>query len=276
MKVSRLFEIIRHPKQIPGILRWRWRHHTQPIRAFCGKQYREIYRCFYQLPTVPLAGLVPSQIRFSDLIMDHMCMPPHDANHDDATPVLSVIRHLNPKVVLELGTAYGNLTANICKLSDAHVFTVNALPEHITGEIFTFALDKEEIGCVYRKYGYQNRVTQIYANTLELDLIKYFTRPCVDLAVLDACHDTSYVMNDFIKLLPVLNNGAVAFFHDTHPSMKEHLAGSYFACMKLRRMGFDICHIENTWWGIWKNKIAGTSAAISPASLHASRVSLKS
>jgi hypothetical protein len=33
--------------------------------------------------------------------------------------------------------------------------------------------------------------------------------------------------------------------------MRAHLGGSYIACMKLRRQGFDIRHLTGTWWAVW-------------------------
>ncbi|HMO34619.1 MAG TPA: class I SAM-dependent methyltransferase, partial [Gemmatales bacterium] len=150
------------------------------------------------------------------------------------------------------GTAHGNTTANICKQSpSAMVYSVNALPEQISGEIITFALTRNEIGRVYRQLGYSHRVQQIYANTLDLNLADYLQPATVDFAIVDACHDTPFVINDFCKLVPFMRTGGIILLHDTHPSMEEHLLGSYRACMYLRQKGYDIRHIQNTWWGYW-------------------------
>jgi predicted O-methyltransferase YrrM len=176
--------------------------------------------------------------------------------HDDIGALLRIVKTLNPKIVLELGTAYGNTTANICQISEAKIFTVNALPEQISGNVTTFALTKETIGSIYRQYGFQNRVIQIYENTLNLNLNSYFKTPCVDLAIVDACHDTEYVINDFIKVLPSLKDKAIVLLHDTHPSMAGHLKGSYKACMNLRKQGFKIKHIKDTWWAIWQKGVS--------------------
>jgi len=214
---------------------------------------------FSQLPSVNLDSIAPPLVEPLDPILDQVSLPPpyvdpqtHD--HDDVTPLMRIARHLDPKIILELGTACGNTVANLCKLCQARVITVNALPEHLSGKFVTYALTKDEIGNVYRRYGFENRVTQVYANTLDLDLTDHLARPCIDLAIIDACHDTSYVINDFFKVLPVLNNSATVLLHDTHPSMEDHLVGSYVACMKLRRKGFDIRHIRDTWWAIWERK----------------------
>ena len=75
--------------------------------------------------------------------------------------------------------------------------------------------------------------------------------PASALAVIDACHDTMYVVNDFEKVRPFMRPDGMIFLHDTHPSLAKHLHGSYLACMKLRQQGYDIRHLTNTWWGLW-------------------------
>jgi len=131
------------------------------------------------------------------------------------------------------------------------VYTVNALGEEQTGAYVTYVLDRADIGRVYRRYGFADRVVQIYSNTLTVELGRYLARDSVDLAIIDACHDTEYVINDFHKTAPLVRAGGVILLHDTHPSMRAHLGSSYIACMKLRRRGFDIRHLTGTWWAVW-------------------------
>jgi len=175
-------------------------------------------------------------------------MPPYVGpdTHDDLAALMQIVKAIGPKLVLEVGTGRGATVANICNNSDARVMTVNALPEQISGDVITYTLTKDEIGSVYRAHGFENRVTQIYANTMSIDFAKYFQKPHVDLAIIDACHDEAFVLNDFRKVLRTLAPGATVLLHDTHPSMEGHLAGSYKACVALRRKGFDIKHIRNT------------------------------
>ncbi len=231
----------------------------------------------YKLPTIHLQDLGADAGLITPPITEFLCLPPYFEgvnrrsepesaarageadpllatlnDHDDAGPLLALICHFAPKVVLELGTAQGATVANICAVSDAHVYTVNALPEQIDGNLITFALTKTEIGEVYRKYGYADRVTQIYENTWELDLLQYIPPGSVDFAVIDACHDVDFVINDFHCVLPLLHDRSVVLFHDVHPSMSDHLLDSYIACMCLRREGFNIQHLDGTWWGVWQ------------------------
>ena len=210
---------------------------------------------FYGLPEIQLEELTGTAAQPSEPpILEHACLPPHfgPCDHDDLGPFLAVLTSHSPRLVLELGTAYGNLTANICRYCpDAAVYSVNALADQQTGQVTTYSLSPEDIGMVYRRYGYADRVVQIFSNTLSLNLGSYLEEAVVDLAIIDACHDTDYVLNDFHKVRKFMRPGGIVLLHDTHPSLYEHLVGSYLACMKLRQRGYDIRHLSNTWWAVW-------------------------
>jgi predicted O-methyltransferase YrrM len=222
----------------------------------------------YRLPTVHLEDLVGMRVTSVDPILDDVCMPPYfGAEHDDFTPLVTIARWLRPRLVLELGTAHGNTVANLCReIDDCRVYTVDAPAEMQSGVLTTYKLKVEEIGRVYRDRGYGSRVVQILRNTLELDLSEYLQPTSVDLAIIDACHDTAYVLNDFSKVEPYVRPGGVVLFHDTHPSMSAHLGGSYRACLFLRRKGFDVRHIANTWWAFWSRGSAAPLEQDAPVS----------
>jgi hypothetical protein len=209
----------------------------------------------HALPEVELGALLGRAVEIAPPILEQACMPPHywKTDHDDFTPLMKLARALAPKVIVELGTAYGNTTANLCQnCPGARVFTVNAPLDLMTGVVTTFKLTREDIGSVYRQHGYGERVTQIFANTLDLDLAPHLRGEKIGLGIVDACHDIEYVINDFLKLLPHMAPGGIMLLHDTHPSMEDHLRGSYVAGMKLREQGHDIRHLRDTWWGIWR------------------------
>jgi Methyltransferase domain len=216
---------------------------------------RRYLQAFFDLPNFPLGKVFGGPARELSPVLEECFLPPYlgPKDHDDFEPLMRIVRSLDPSVVVELGTAFGNTVANICNVcKGAKIYTVNALPEHQTGSLVTCELTVDEIGRVYRARGFGERVVQIYENTLSLDLAKYFDGPVVDLAIIDACHDTNYVINDFVKVRDFVRPGGVVLFHDTHPSMVGHLEGSYVACMKLRSRGFDIRHIRGTWWAAWQ------------------------
>ncbi len=224
------------------------------VRAF--ERFRwSVLRLFFRLPTITLAEIVgTASCALEEVILDDICLPPFygSATHDDYTPLMTIVNVKKPALVVELGTAQGNLTANICRQApNASVVTVNAPVEEQTGQIITFTLTRGQIGAVYRNHGFQGRVKQIYTNTRTLDLGQYVKPGSVDIAIVDACHDREYVLNDFHKVKSYVREGGIVLLHDTHPDMRWHLAGSYSACMLLRAIGYDLRHLKDTWWGVW-------------------------
>ncbi|MBZ5567114.1 MAG: class I SAM-dependent methyltransferase [Acidobacteriia bacterium] len=208
----------------------------------------------FALLSVSVSSLAGKQRSNMQPILDDICLPPFMATSDcdDFEALMRIVAVRRPKLVLELGTAHGNTVANICRACpEARVVTVNALPEQLSGKSTTYDLSKDEIGRVYRQYGFADRVVQVWANTMQLDLSPYLPHSTVDLAIVDACHDCEYVINDFHKVIPYVRPGGMVLLHDTHPSLSAHLWSSYKACMTLRRLGFNICHIQDTWWGVW-------------------------
>lgn len=212
-------------------------------------------KALYGLPEVSLAPKADG-MEVTEPITEQMCMPPYyyDTSHDDFSPLMKLAKSLDPKVIVELGTAHGNTTANLAlNCPRAHIYTVNAPLDLMTGSSTTYSLSRDEIGAVFRNAGFGDRVTQIFANTLSLDMSQSL-KPGekIDLGIVDACHDEDYVINDFLKLLPFMSDDGVMLLHDTDKKMEGHLRGSYMACMKLRRRGHDIRHLQDTWWGVWR------------------------
>ena len=222
------------------------------------RAHRKLTRYSAKLPTVKLEALAPGEVSIDAPILEDICLPPYlgPKDHDDYAPLMRIVKSRQPDVVLELGTAHGNSAANICKHAPrARVYTVNAPVEEQTGVVTTYDLTREEIGRVYRAHGFADRVVQIFENTLNLDLSRHLAGPVIDLAVIDACHDFEYVINDFTKVRPFVKPGGVVLFHDTAASpTPSHLDGSYRACLALREQGYDIRRIEGTWWGVWVNE----------------------
>lgn len=239
-------------------IKYRWHHYSDEIRI-------DLLKLRYKLPMVDITDLVQGNYQIPSPILEDVCLPPYfigTHDHDDFHPMMKIILAVNPKILVELGTAHGNTVANICQACpESKVYTVNAPAVEQTGKIVTYSLQPTEIGRVYQKYGYTSQVTQILKNTLELDLSEYLPLGSVDLAIIDACHDTDYVVNDFFKVLPFMSTKGVILLHDTHPSMKGHLIGSYVACMQLRKKGYKIRYVSGTWWGIWYNDESFTDTA---------------
>lgn len=136
----------------------------------------------------------------------------------------------------------------------------------------TYSLTNDEIGKVYRTQGFSQRIVQVYEDTkrMDLKLKNLISEKSVDFAIVDACHDSDYVLSDFLKIRPFMAPGSIVMLHDTHPSMEKHYIDSYIACMYLRKIGHNVKYIQNTSWAIWfdndgtvsKSKIKQISSSI--------------
>jgi len=220
-----------------------------------GKLKWRVLSELFRLPAVSIDSVTHvTRDDIDELILDDVCMPPFaGADHDDLGSALRIAKGLSPVLICEIGTAHGNLTANVLRnCAAATVVTVNAPRDLQSGVLVTYELTEDEIGRVYRRHGYAGRVRQLIVNSLELDLRSHVNGAGLDLAIVDGCHDTAFVLNDFDKVRSFVRPGGAVLFHDTHPSQEGHLAGSYRACLLLRRRGFDVKWIEGTWWGYWQ------------------------
>jgi hypothetical protein len=225
-------------------------------------------RTFLALPEIRLDQLAPPAADVVTPIPDDICLPPYlgPRDHDDFNPLMRIAKHIQPRVVFEFGTAYGNTIANLCRqCPDAVIYTLNAPADVQTGDSVTYSLPAADIGRVYRAHGFAHRVTQIFENSLTADLRRWLPGPVVDLGIIDACHDFEYVLSDFAKLHPYVSDRGIVLFHDTDASMAGHLEGSYRACARLRRQRFDIRHIDGTWWAIWMRDWNRHLSAVSAA-----------
>lgn len=232
-------------RAVPVMARKRWAREK--------RRWQQIYlRAFHSLPPISLPALLGDRVpALLPAIEDDICMNPYLEQKalDDYTPLMSVASAVQPKVIVELGTAFGNAVANLARHAPAaRIYTVNALPE--MHDMAAFKLSVGEIGRVYRKHGLESNVTLILENTRSLDLSRHLEGKTIDLAVIDASHESDAVLNDFEKIIPFMSRSGIVFFHDTHPSGEAHLSGSYTACMRLRSRGYDIRHLPGSWWGV--------------------------
>lgn len=228
------------------------------LRTFARRVLRRPVRDAH-LPEININSIAPGLFDPIPPILDDICMPPYFNKgcflQNDFGVLIRLLRYHQPTTVFEFGTAHGNTTANVCQVTSAHVYTLNALPEQISGESVTFTLSRDEIGRVYRAAGYADRVTQIYEDTMEFVPSRVLREGQIDFCIIDACHDTEFVLHDFLNIEPYISPGGTVVLHDTHPSRAAHLQGSYDACVSLRQKGFNILHIEDCWWGYWKKPV---------------------
>lgn len=240
----------------PALCGRTWRFARHRLRAALTRARIAWYWRALALPETTVAEFTSREAAArTPPIMEDICLPPYHGptDHDDYSPLAAIALTVAPHVAVEIGTAHGNLTANLCALcQDVLVYTVNAPAELQSGHNVTYYLDADAIGRVYRHHGFAPRVRQILCNSLDLELGSHLRSQAVDLAIIDGCHDVEFVLSDFQKIEPHLRPGGVVLLHDTAPTLAGHLAESYLACMLLRRRGFDVRYLVGTWWAVWR------------------------
>lgn len=180
----------------------------------------------------------------------------NDRRIKDAEVICSACINSDPKIILEIGTSKGRMTSLIAKnAEDSTVFTVNIPPEEILkgGKYTTHAIDKEEIGIIYKEKKLNN-ITQIFANTAnwEPDFGP------IDVAFIDGSHDSSFVYNDTIKVLKNCRKGSIIMWHDFNPHLRSVYPWISDVCKGINRLYKErylkgkILHLQDSWVGLYK------------------------
>lgn len=145
--------------------------------------------------------------------------------HGNVTPfellcLCMMIKAFAPKQVLELGTFNGNTTLQIAaNLETGASITTLDLP---LGEAPAEGNDEHDAKLIhaavrerprYLSSPYEDRVRQVYANSLEVDFATLTARPA-DFIFIDAGHSDECVRNDTEKSLKILAEGGCIVWHD--------------------------------------------------------------
>lgn len=177
----------------------------------------------------------------------------------DAEVLATVVANVQPAAALDIGTSTGHSAAMIAiNAPNGTVYTINIPPEAADkgegGNFITHSLDRQVIGSYYRERGLRN-IVQIYADTAKWDPR---TVPPLDLALIDGCHDTNYVVNDTRKALSRLRRGGFVLWHDFSPDHAERYDWIHAVCLgveRLLRSGLvrgEIYHVRDSWFGVYR------------------------
>lgn len=176
----------------------------------------------------------------------------------DAESLATVMRNVNPKNALEIGTSNGMGTVLMSvNAPNSKIFTVNIPPEEIIsgegGKFTTIALEREKIGLAYRDRKLQN-ITQIFANTAkwEPDIGN------IDIAYIDGCHDSEFVYNDTKKIIKNMKSGSFILWHDFNLDLVENYDWIKAVCSGIENLykngllHYKIFHIHDSWTAIYR------------------------
>lgn len=157
---------------------------------------------------------------------------------------------------LEIGTHIGRGTYKIATNTNGIVYTVNALPEQISGHLVTDVLTKEQIGSFLRESRVSN-FEQIYADSRNWQIPDHIR----DLSVVfvDGCHDTQYVYYDSKNVFDRIRKGGFIIWHDFSPMYRSYPEFSWINdCMSgvelfCRDMNIDLVfHLEHSYMGFYR------------------------
>jgi predicted O-methyltransferase YrrM len=172
----------------------------------------------------------------------------------DVQTLGTIVANSMPSVCVDIGTGVGYSAAVMAiNHPGAEIWTVNVPPEEYgeAGTLTTVKLAREEIGRYWRGRQIAS-IKQVYANTAlwepETDHI--------DVAFIDGCHDTEFVINDTIKVLRHMRPGAFLLWHDFSPSLAPKLgwiASVHRALETLFRrriLSGRVLHVRDSWIGV--------------------------
>lgn len=178
----------------------------------------------------------------NDIVMvESNLMPPHDR-----VILFGAIKSLAPKLVLEIGTYFGNTTLGLYKnSSSSRIYTIDTykemaldIPEFQDDNI----LPKREVGKAFKKE--KAGIKQIFGDSREFKTYSSIKNKIFDFIFIDGNHSMEAVIKDTENCLRLVKPKSIIFWHDfmAHPfEIPEAL------CYITAKHGINISHIKNTW-----------------------------
>lgn len=135
---------------------------------------------------------------------------------DELVFIARTVRVLKPRVIFEMGS-YNGLTTSVFILNsgrETQVLTLD-LPPSSAG-VAALASDKDLIAArslvsTTKALGL-SRYTQLLCDSMKFDPTPYANT--VDLGLVDAAHDLVHVQNDTIKMVKMMSDRGLVFWHD--------------------------------------------------------------
>jgi len=139
---------------------------------------------------------------------------------DEIVLLASITRHLNPKRIFEIGTCLGrttvNLAANAKDLEVLYTFDLkNNFPldkiDWLEQDLLLYQQTKDETGILIEGSPYQDRIIQLWGNSLEFDFSKYRD---MDIIFIDGNKNYEYVYSDSVNAFNIISENGVIIWHD--------------------------------------------------------------
>jgi predicted O-methyltransferase YrrM len=170
-----------------------------------------------QLPVRPIHDILPGieyiQVRLRHKV-EYRSLP-----YGEAFVLASVVTHLKPKAIFEIGTSTGASTAIMAGASaeTSVLYTLDLPPDR--PELALRGLDEDPpernpdvIGSCFRGEPIASKITQLYGDSATYDFSLY--RGTIDIVFVDGSHSYDYVSSDSRAALEMLSPGGVIVWDD--------------------------------------------------------------
>lgn len=153
-------------------------------------------------------------VRAYDRVADTSIFP------EEVFVLCSIVQHLNPKNILEIGTFNGNTTLNLAVNSskDTKITTVDlptdwdgSLGIHVPKDLINVT-DRTIVGEQFHGTPHEHKIRQVFGDSAKIDWNTL--SPPFDFIFIDGCHYYEYVKQDTINAIKHLTTGGVIVWHD--------------------------------------------------------------
>jgi predicted O-methyltransferase YrrM len=207
-KVAKFGQICLYSLSHPGLLK----------RSF-GQLYNRIAIAEGKIPICPISNIVPVARDISCKRFDQSVAG--NVSEFEIVCLCALVRHLQPSLILEIGTFNGNTTLQLAANSPASskVYTLdlpwetselsNADPDDIA-----FIRSRKRRALRFANTEEESRIRCLYGDSLSVNFSDLIGGQKADLIFIDAGHSYQCVKNDSDKSFSVLNKGGVIVWHD--------------------------------------------------------------
>lgn len=171
-----------------------------------------------KLPEVSLNELFPNAESVS-INLQYALHRAGSLSTEELAVLAIIVRSLQPKRIVEIGTAEGRTTLNLALNSppDSEVITFD-LPPELAGKSGKLSgpnykqMSIDEPGSLFRDHPAASKIKLVLADSTEFDWTPY--EGSVDLFFVDGAHDYESVCKDTENALRVVRPGGVIVWHD--------------------------------------------------------------
>ncbi|MCX7778121.1 MAG: class I SAM-dependent methyltransferase, partial [Armatimonadetes bacterium] len=136
--------------------------------------------------------------------------------------ICAIVRALNPKLIVEIGTCEGRTTINMALHSpeDAQLITLDLPPDSppqgqkgaIEGGLDYRQMGIPKPGLLFENHPLKRKIKLVLADSTKFDWTPY--EGLVDLVFVDGAHDYESVAKDSENALSITKEGSVILWHD--------------------------------------------------------------